>query len=193
VRGAGRVQPLDARAKAGGLGGRHRDRHPVGQGNRLRVRGPVRGGHQHLVTGVEQRLERVVDGLLAAVGDQHLRWVALEARVAPGLVGDRAPQYRQPRDRGVVVVRRVRTRGDRGLHDPCRSGEVGLAGAETDDVLTGGEQRLRLGIDGEGRGLRDRADPPGDPRMLSGERARALRSPGHALILPRRPDWGSMV
>ena len=51
------------------VGGGHHDRHAVGELDRLGIGGPVRRGEQHLVAGVEQRLERVVDRVLAAVGD----------------------------------------------------------------------------------------------------------------------------
>ena len=43
----------------------HLDRHAAGERDRLGVGGPVRRGEQDLVAGVEQRLERVVDRVLA--------------------------------------------------------------------------------------------------------------------------------
>ena len=61
------------------LGGGQHDRHPVGERDDLGVGRPVRRGEQHLVARVEQGLERVVHGLLAAVGDEHLAGLAVAA------------------------------------------------------------------------------------------------------------------
>ena len=50
----------------------------------------------------------------------------------------------------VLVIPRVGA-GRRGRgHDVGRSREVRLPGAETDDVLAGGDERLGLGVDGQG-------------------------------------------
>ena len=48
------------------------DRYTAAQTDRLGIGGPVGRRQQHLVTRVEQRGERVVEGVFAAVGDQHL-------------------------------------------------------------------------------------------------------------------------
>ena len=54
-----------------------------------------------------------------------------------------------------------------------RRREVGLAGAEADDVLAGRLERLRLGVDRERGGLGDGAD--------------AARDPAHAPMVARTP------
>ena len=59
-------------AEAGRLVGRQDHRHAAGERDRLGVGGPERRRQQHLVARVEQGGEGVVDGVLAAVGDEHL-------------------------------------------------------------------------------------------------------------------------
>ena len=60
------------------------------------------------------------------------------------------------------MARRVLAGGDGGLDDVGRGREVGLAGPEADDRLPRGLERLRLGVDGEGRGLGDGRDAARD-------------------------------
>ena len=94
-------------AEALRLVGQHRHRHAAGELDRLGIRGPERRGHDHFVARIAQRRERVVDGLLAAVGDEHLRGGHLVARVALGLDRERLAQFGQARRRRVAVVLRV--------------------------------------------------------------------------------------
>jgi len=179
VDGAGRVGRRDEQQHLGALGARrlqlrrrdlvvlglvreHLDRHAAGQPDRLRVGGPVRRRHDHLVARVEHRRERRVDGLLAAVGDQHLRRGDLEAAVAAGLVDDRLLELGQSARGGVAVVPRVAAGLDGGGDDVVGGGEVGLARAESDDGPTLRLQRLGLRVDLQCRGLRDRAEALGD-------------------------------
>ena len=161
--GPGRLQLLHRGQVAGGLVGDHVDRHAAGQLDRLGVGGPVRGRHDDLVAGVQQGREGVVDGLLAAVGDQYLVRRDRHAGVAQRLVRDRLLQLRQPAGRRVLVVLRVLSRLDRRLDDVRRGREVGLSGAEADHRPAGRLERLGLGVHGQGRGLGDGADAPGDP------------------------------
>ena len=56
-------------------------RHAAGQPDGLRVGGPERGGDNDLVARIQQGGEGVVDGLLAAVGHQHLGRLGLVAGV----------------------------------------------------------------------------------------------------------------
>ena len=93
--------------------------------------------------------------MLAAVGDEHLRRRALVAAVAQRLGGDRLAQLGQPGSGRVAVVARIGARRHGGGDDVLRRREVGLAGAEADDVLAGRLQRLGLGVDGERRRLGD--------------------------------------
>ena len=112
----------------------HDHRHTAGQGDRLGVGRPVRGGHQHLVARVAQGGEGVGDGLLAAVGDQHLGRGHLVAGVT-------RPSWRRWR-RGARAARRSACTGGssgRGRRPPRpprwrRGREVRLTGAEADDV-----------------------------------------------------------
>src|SRR5690606_1253993 len=130
----------------GRLVGHDVDLDTAGQLDRLRVRRPVRRHDQDLVTRVEQRGERLVDRLLAAVGHQHLGGVDLEPAVAQRLVGDRLPQLGQAGGGRVLVESGVAARLYRGLDDVVGRGEVGLAGAEADDRTTGGLHRLGLAV-----------------------------------------------
>ncbi len=72
TRGSGRLELLDAGEVAGGLVGQHLDRRPAGQADGLGVRRPVRRRQQHLVARVQDRGERVVERLLAAVRHHDL-------------------------------------------------------------------------------------------------------------------------
>ena len=128
----------------------------------LGVRGPVRRGHEHLVALVEQHLERLVHGLLAAVGDDDLAGADLEAGVAQGLRRDRLAQLGQARRGRVAVVPRVARGHEGGLDDVIGRGEVGLACRVRDDRATLGLEGLRLGVDLERRGLGDGGDTGGE-------------------------------
>ena len=80
---------------------------PPDERDRLGVGGPVRRREEHLVAGVEERGEGVVDGVLAAVGDEHLAGLHVEAGVAQRLDGDGLLQLGQAAGRRVLVVLRV--------------------------------------------------------------------------------------
>ena len=64
---------LDGGAEAALRRGDDRDGDATRKRNGLRIGRPVRRRQQDLVAGIEQCLEAVVDGVLATVGDQHLR------------------------------------------------------------------------------------------------------------------------
>ena len=159
---ARRFQLVDGDLEPGLLVGRQENRLALRQGDRLGVGGPVRRGHEHLVARIEQRGERVEDGLLAAVGDEHLAGFDDVARIAHRLLRDGGAQFGQPRRGRVLVVPRVAAGGDGGLDDVVGRGEVGFAGAEADDVLARGGQRLGLGVDGQGGRLGHRCNQSGD-------------------------------
>ena len=74
---------------------------------------------------------------------------ALVAAVAHRLGGDRLAQLGQPGGGRVAVVARIGARRRGGGDDVLGRREVRLPGAEADDVLAGGLQRLGLGVDGE--------------------------------------------
>ena len=67
-----RLELFDGGQVAGGLVGQHRHRNAASQPDRFGVSRPVRSGQQHLVTGIEDGRERVVERLLAPIGDQDL-------------------------------------------------------------------------------------------------------------------------
>ena len=89
--GAGRLELVDGDPEAV-VDGADGHRNATGQGDRLREGDPVGRGDEDLVARVEQGGEGVGDGLLAAVGDQHLVGGHPVARVAVGLGRDRLPQ-----------------------------------------------------------------------------------------------------
>ena len=126
------------------VGREHLDGNAVGELHRFGIGGPVRRGQDDLVAGVEQRLERVVDRVLPAVGHDDLARFDHVARVAGGLRRDRGAQLGEPGRGRVLVVARVGTRSGGRVDDVRRRREVGLAGTEADDVLARGLQRLRL-------------------------------------------------
>ena len=159
ARRAGRLQLVDRHAEATRFVGRDGNGQTAGQPDRLRIRHPVRPGEQHLVAGVEQGRERVVQGLLGTVGDEHLRSHHRHAEVRRRLVGDRCAQLGQPGRRRVVMEARDSARLFRRFHDVGRRRVVGLARAEADDVLARCLQRLGPRIDRECRRLLYRADP----------------------------------
>ena len=136
----------------------HLDRHTAGQGDRLRIGGPVRRRKEHLVARIEQCGEGLVHGLLAAVGDDHLRRVHLEGGVAQRLGGDRLAQLGQTCRGRVAVVLGVACGGDGRIDDVLGRGEGRFTRREADHGPTGGLELLGLGVDLEGRGLGDGSD-----------------------------------
>ena len=78
-------------------------------------------GQEHLVARVEQRGEGVVDGVLAAVGDEHLAGRHVEPGVAQRLGRDGLLQLGQAAGRRVPVVLRVAAGLDGGLDDVGRA------------------------------------------------------------------------
>ena len=159
-RRAGRLQLVDAHPEAAGGGGQDRHGHAAGQGDRLGIGRPVRGGQQHLVARVDHGRDGVVHRVLAAVGDEHVGRVDLQARVAPGLDRHRLTKILQAADGGVLVVLGIAARGRGRLHDVFGGREVGLPGAEADDPLARGPQGPGLGRDRQGGRGRDGPDPP---------------------------------
>ena len=87
------------------------------EADRLRVRRPVGRGEQHLLTGVEQRREGVVNGVLPTVGDKHLLGRDGVAGVARRLGDDRLFQLGQAAGGRVAVIAGIAAGGDGGLDD----------------------------------------------------------------------------
>ncbi len=129
---------------------RHDHRRATGKLHHGRVGHPVRGRDEHLVTGVEQRLEDVVEPVLTAAADLHLARFVLPALLRTELVADRPAQFRNAGDRGVAGVAVI----DgllAGLADVRRRGQVRFADAEVENIGAGSAQLLGLGVDGKSR------------------------------------------
>ena len=161
LRGPRGLELLDGHEVALVGAGEHLDRDAAREADGLRVGGPVRRREQDLVARVHDRRERLVDGLLAAVGHQHLRRLDLVPRVAQRLGGDGLAHRGQTGRRRVPVVDRVLRGGDRRVDDVPGRREVRLTGAEADDRAAGRLEGLRLGVDGQRRRLGDRGQPGG--------------------------------
>ena len=157
-----RVKLLDRRQVAGALIGHDGYRHAAGQRDRLRVGGPVRRRQQHLVARVEQSGECLEDGLLAAVGDQHLTGGDRQAGVPCRLRGDGFPQLGQPGRRGVLVEPRLCAGAGRRLDDVVRGREIRLTDAEADHWPAGCPQGLGLRVHSQRRRLGDGSYPGRD-------------------------------
>ena len=176
VRAASSWSTVTRNPSASVVGQHHR--HAAGERDRLRVRGPVRRGQQHLVAGVEQRLERVVDRVLAAVGHEDLCGLARRSR-------SRARSSPRSRRAARAARRRASSGGSPGRGRPrprprrCASG-VGKSGSPAPKPMTSSPRRLErlgLGVDRQRGRLGDGAD-------LAREIARPMRSWDHALTRP---------
>ena len=186
--GAGRLQVLDAGQVAGALIGQDRPDDAAREGDGLGVGGPVRGRHQHLVARVEQGGERLVHGLLAAVGDQDLAGLDLVAGISRGLGRDRRPELGQAGRGGVLVEPRLGARALRGLDDVAGGREVRFAGPEADDRPARRLERLGLGVHGQRGGFGDSGDACGDSRRHGLHSPTGRQSAKHAaaIDLPSR-------
>ena len=129
---------------------RHDHRRAAGKLHHGRIGDPVRGGDEHLVARVEQRLENIVEAVLAATAHLHLAGLVLPALFRAELVADRPAQFGNAGHRGVAGVTIV----DgllAGRADVGRCGQVRFADAEVENIGAGGAQLLGLGVDGKGR------------------------------------------
>ncbi len=97
--------------------------------------------------------------MLPAVRHEHLGGLDLVAGVALRLYRYRLAQLGEPGRGRVLVEDRLAGRLCGRLDDVRRGGEVGLAGAEADDVLTRRFERFRLRVDGQRGGLGDGSNP----------------------------------
>ena len=149
------LQLLDRDLELGLLGRVDDDGDATGERNRLGVGRPIRSRHDDLVARIAQRSKRNEHRVLATVGDENLRCVAHEVAVALGLHRDRLAELGQASGRCVTVILRIAGGLDRSFDDVVRSRKVRLPCTETDHVFALGLERLRLGIDGQGRRFRD--------------------------------------
>ena len=160
--GAGLLELIDGHLEAGLLVGVDHLRDATREGDRLGVRGPVRRRADDLVTLVAQHGERSEHGVLAAVGHEDLAGVAGEPRIAQRLDRDGVLQLRQTTGRAVAMVLDVASGLHGGLDDVLGRREVGLTGAEADDVLPRSLQGLRFGVNGKGLGFSNCGNALGD-------------------------------
>ena len=123
---------------------RHDHRLAAGEQHHVRIADPVRRRDDDLVAGVERHHQRVVEHLLAAGRDDDLVRLVVEVVLALELADDRLLELRQALDRGVLRRPAALDRLDRRLLDVVRRVEVGLAGAEPDDVAARRFERARL-------------------------------------------------
>ena len=142
--------------ESGLFGGFDNHRNTASESDGFGIRGPVRGRQNHFVAWVAQCCERREHCVLAATCDQHLVGSGLKAAVAQGLHSDGLTQLGQTSGWCVAMVLDVATCSNRCFNDVLWRREVGLARAETDDVLASGLERLGLGVNGKRGRLSDR-------------------------------------
>ena len=128
-------------------------RHAAHQFGHQRIGGPVRRRDHHLVARVHGGHQRVVDALLAAVGDADLVEAEIQVRIALELALDRFLQDLHAVLRRILRVPAQR-RLVRGLDRMRRGIEIRLADRQRDHILAFGPQRA--GLDGHLYGSRDR-------------------------------------
>jgi hypothetical protein len=105
---------------------------------------------EYLVARVEQCSESLEDSLLGPVRDHHLGPVDRHVGMAPDILRDRLAQRAQPGGCRVLVILQVVASSGGGSHDMLGRGEVGLTGAEADDVFALGPQLPGPGADAKG-------------------------------------------
>src|SRR6202012_2988141 len=94
--------------------------------------------------------KRVVEHLLAAGTDDDLRGLVVELVLALELARHRGLEFGNAVHGGVFRRLAVADRLDRGFLDIVGRVEIGLAGAQTDDVATGRFERARFIRNGDG-------------------------------------------
>ena len=111
----------------------HRHRLAPGERHHFRIAHPIGRRDDHLVARIDGGHQRVVEHLLAAGANNDLVRLVGEAVLALELGGDRLLQFGKAVDRGVLGLAGL-DGADRRQLDVGRGVEVGLAGAEADDV-----------------------------------------------------------
>ena len=131
----------------------NKHRYAAHQFRHQRIGGPVWRRDNHLVARVHGGHQRVVDALLAAVGDADLVEAEIQVRIALELALDRFLQDLHAVLRRILRVPAQR-RLVRGLDRMRRGIEIRLADRQRDHILAFGPQRA--GLDGHLYGSRDR-------------------------------------
>src|SRR5699024_5900885 len=114
------------------------------------VGGPVGGGQQHIVALVNDGGKGLVDGLLAAVGHDHLGGVNIDAGVTLGLLNDCLLEGGQARGLGVAEVGGVLKSLAGGVHNVVGGWEVGLARTKADNRASLRLEGLSFSVNDEG-------------------------------------------
>ena len=136
--------------KTGDVFGVHDDGRTAGELHHLGIAHPIRGRDDDFVAGADGGEDGEVAGHLAARGDDDVG-VGDTGEAAAGVVfGDGLTESGDARRRGILRLA-ISQSLSAGVLDELRGIEVGLTDAETDDILAGGLEGLRLGIDSEGR------------------------------------------
>jgi hypothetical protein len=147
----------------GGGAGLDKARLAAGQVDHVRVADPVGRGDDDLVARVQGGDEGVVDDRLAARRDVHLGRLVGQAVFAGELGADGFLQFRDAVDVGVLGLAGV-DGGDGRLLDVVGGVEVGLAGAQADDVATFALQQAGFRRDRDGGGRLDAGQSGGFER-----------------------------
>ena len=109
------------------------DRHAARHAYHFRIAQPARSGKQHLVAGIEQRVQRPDQGLLGPRGHNDLRRLIVDALLLI-VPGDRRAQLGYPGSRGVNRPAGI----DGSLARPAdmrRGGKIRFACRQADDIL----------------------------------------------------------
>ena len=157
---------------------RHENRRPAPQQHHVRVGDPVGRRNDDLVAGVERRDQGVVQDLLAAAAHRDLVHGIVEAVLPLELPRDRLAQLGGAGRRRVLGLPPADGL-DRRFLDEVGRVEVGLAGAQPDDVAARGLELVGLRRDRDGRRGLDRV-------QIRGEHGHGV-TPGIEGVAARRP------
>ena len=129
--------------------GRDDDRLRADELGHLGIAEPVGRGDDDFIARIERGEHGVEAGVLGAAGDDDLGGLVIESVVGLELLADGGTQFGNAGGRRVLGEAGVERPHGRGL-DVLGRIEIGLAGAEADDVLALGFHGLGLAIDGKG-------------------------------------------
>jgi hypothetical protein len=140
--------------------GRDDDRFRADELGHFGIAQPVGGRDDDFIARIERGQHGVETGMLRAAVDDDLGRLVIEPVVGLELFADGGAQFRNAGGRRVLGEPGVERSHRRGL-DVLGRVEVGLAGAEADDILAFGLHGLGLAIDGEGEGRGEFLDAGG--------------------------------
>ena len=141
----------------------HRHRFTAGQRHHFRIAHPIGRGNDDLVARIDGGHQRVVEHLLAAGADDDLVRLVGQAVLALELGDDRLLQLGNAADIGIFGLAGL-DGVDRRQLDVGGRVEIGLAGAEADDVAARRFQRACFIRDRDGRGRLHTVERSGQKR-----------------------------